>query len=172
MQNKKHFKIAGGVLAVICSLMLLMSSAVTGFAAESTDVQTAATEVRQTEETTAPAEEVTEPTDEAATEETTEPTEEAQRKRLRQQKKPKPRLCPTRTTASLSRRQTRRTLSYRTPPTASSFRGRLSATQSSTLSAVRRPARTTGQDSMLKRQSISITMLSRENSIIFRFRQR
>lgn len=76
MQNKKHFKIVGAALAVMCSLMLLMSSAVTGFAAEATDVQTAATEARQTEETTAPAEEVTEPTDEAATEETTEPTEE------------------------------------------------------------------------------------------------
>ena len=77
MRNKKHFKIAGGVLAVMCSLTLLMSSAVTGFAAESTEAQTAATEVLQTEETTSPVEEVTEPFTEAATEETAEPTEEA-----------------------------------------------------------------------------------------------
>ena len=77
MQNKKHFKIVGSALAVMCSLTLLMSSAVTGFAAESTDAQTAAQEVQQTEETTAPAEEVTEPSTEAVTEEATEPTEEA-----------------------------------------------------------------------------------------------
>ena len=77
MRNKKHFKIAGGVLAVMCSLTLLMSSAVTGFAAESTEAQTAAPEVLQTEETTSPVEEVTEPFTEAATEEITEPTEEA-----------------------------------------------------------------------------------------------
>ena len=77
MQNKKHFKIVGAALAVMCSLMLLMSSAVTGFAAESSDAQTAAQEVQQTEETTAPAEEVTEPSTEAVTEEATEPTEEA-----------------------------------------------------------------------------------------------
>lgn len=77
MQNKKHFKIVGAAIAVMCSLTLLMSSAVTGFAAESTDAQTAAQEVQQTEETTAPAEEVTEPSTEAVTEEATEPTEEA-----------------------------------------------------------------------------------------------
>lgn len=76
MRSKKHLKIVGSALAVMCSLMLLMSSAITGFAAESTDAQTAAREVAQTEETSIPTEEATEPPTEEATEKATEPTED------------------------------------------------------------------------------------------------
>ena len=44
MQTKKHFKIFGAVLAVLCAVTLISSSAITGFAAEA-DQEVAAQEV-------------------------------------------------------------------------------------------------------------------------------
>ena len=81
MRSKKHGKIIGTSLAVLCSLLILVSSGITGFAAEAEETTAAVQPVDEvsepaTEEAAEPTEEVTE----EAAEEVTEPVTEAQRK--------------------------------------------------------------------------------------------
>lgn len=61
MQTKKHFKIFGSALALLCSLALLASSAFTGFAAESGEAAAEYDILQQTEEAAAEEPAQTEP---------------------------------------------------------------------------------------------------------------
>lgn len=92
MRNKKHKRIFASAIAVMCSLMLLVSSGITVFAAETEDVRDVASvtqpapkaaepaSVQPDEETTAAAEEQTEPLTEETTAEVTEPVAEVSAK--------------------------------------------------------------------------------------------
>ena len=81
MRNKKHSRVFASSLAVLCSLMLIFASGITGFAAEEQNQEAAAAAVQSSEKISEPAvqettAEVTIPTEDVAGEVTEEATEE------------------------------------------------------------------------------------------------